>query len=110
MLPLQTRQVARAARSSDEDPAVRSPATGDDDFGGMDWRTFRAKLVAQSQALRSVSGASQSQQSSVGLEIWQVRGLGTTFRAFGIMHLPHNEKPLALVALGLAEPADQCGA
>lgn len=66
--------MVRSARR-DDDPAVWSPAADDDDFGGMDWRTFRAKLVAQSQALRSVSGASQSQQTSVGLEIWQVRGM-----------------------------------
>ncbi|CAI7911455.1 unnamed protein product [Closterium sp. NIES-53] len=53
---------------------------GDDDAmslaaeaGGMDWRTFRAKLVAGHEATRSVSAPSPAQEA-VGLEIWQVGG------------------------------------
>lgn len=38
----------------------------------MDWRTFRAKLVAGKQAVQSVSCPSERQQA-VGLEIWQNR-------------------------------------
>ncbi|CAI5524025.1 unnamed protein product [Closterium sp. Naga37s-1] len=41
----------------------------------MDWRTFRAKLVAGHEATRSVSAPSPAQEA-VGLEIWQVRNSG----------------------------------
>ena len=45
----------------------------------MDWRTFRAKLVASNQATKSVSAPTPAQEAA-GLEIWQVRNAHWTRR------------------------------
>ncbi|CAI5470769.1 unnamed protein product [Closterium sp. Yama58-4] len=71
------------------------------DAGGMDWRTFRAKLVAGHEATRSVSAPSPAQEA-VGLEIWQV-GLKPQAKIRG----PHE--PREVGTAGLAEPASSKG-
>ncbi|GJP62942.1 hypothetical protein CLOP_g20005 [Closterium sp. NIES-67] len=67
-----------ASQTSGGDSSSSSSGNEDDGMsmasepGAMDWRTFRAKLVASNEATRSISSPSPAQEA-VGLEIWQDR-------------------------------------